>query len=159
MRWSIKPEPIEQVMINPGMAPGYRVKNHPGVVYTKNQLQVVKKDEQKPGKEAQRKFEVSKIVDKEKQKGRIHYKVRWKGYGPEWDRWLPRSQVVKEIPDIMKEFEVKPKQTVLKPAKKLPKKKDVPKPVKKAVKKTPEKKTTSTTSRSGRERKPNKKYE
>ena len=87
----------------------YRTTMHPkGPSYTKNQLQVVK-EEALPG--APKKFIVEKILEKKKEKGKIFFKIKWKGFPADKNSWEPRTQLIKDVPTLIKDFEKKTKST------------------------------------------------
>jgi Chromo (CHRromatin Organisation MOdifier) domain len=48
-------------------------------------------------------FEVDKIVDKQKQKGKSYYKRRWKGFNTENDTWQT-AQDLRNAPELLKEW-------------------------------------------------------
>ena len=80
------------------------------IAYTKNQLQVVGKNEKLPdpkmirGKPTQ--FIVEKILGKKKLKNKIYYKVKWFGYEDAKDQTFePRATLIKEIPDLIRQYE------------------------------------------------------
>jgi hypothetical protein len=82
--------------------------------YTKNQLLPVKADEQQPsatnirpvktvkGKQV---YLVEKILDKKKENNRIYFLIKWKGFPSSYNSWEPRSELIKDIPILIKEFE------------------------------------------------------
>ena len=41
----------------------------------------------------------------------VHYKIRWQGYSAKDDQWIPREELMEQIPDMVEEFDkhVKPK--------------------------------------------------
>jgi hypothetical protein len=49
-------------------------------------------------------FEVEKIIRSENRNGRKFYKVRWRGYGPDEDQWLPISRLRDNAQDLVDEF-------------------------------------------------------
>jgi len=120
IRWSKELYEIHNVIIQDGQPTMYIVRNKISsktnenkilpVGYTIQQLQVVNKivkpsDSLLSKKKALRLFEVEKIIGKEKKKGRYYYNVKFK-YDPV-PQWLPKTQLMKEIPDMIKEFDIK----------------------------------------------------
>jgi transposase InsO family protein len=49
-------------------------------------------------------YALEKIMQRRKHRGRVQYKVRWRGYGPEEDSWVP-EQEVKKFHILLREFE------------------------------------------------------
>lgn len=39
-------------------------------------------------------YEVEKILDRKKIKGRVHYLVKWMNYGEEENQWVPFTECV-----------------------------------------------------------------
>lgn len=50
-------------------------------------------------------YEVEAIVERRKTRGRVEYRVRWKGYKPSDDTWEPRASLIKQIPGMVRDFE------------------------------------------------------
>jgi hypothetical protein len=104
LRWSKTTHTITHVILNPDTPPLYQIDDNGKIAYTIYQLQVVKPNEIKPTSD---KDYAQEIVDKKKVKNVIEYKVRWeKGDFT----WMPRQQAIKELPDMVKEYELKVKQ-------------------------------------------------
>lgn len=94
---------IEQIYIRPNQPPTYRVSRIPNVAYTRNQLQLVSKKEKLPSHKLLRRHFIERIIGREMIKGRIFYKVKWIGYK---DPTLePRNILIKDVPQMIKEFE------------------------------------------------------
>jgi hypothetical protein len=119
IRYEIKPKEIKQVILQPNEPPLYLVSDAKGQTdhrqaYTKNQLLPVKADEQQPsatnirpvktvkGKQV---YLVEKILDKKKENNRIYFLIKWKGFPSSYNSWEPRSELIKDIPILIKEFE------------------------------------------------------
>jgi len=105
VRWSTKPRTITKTLMAPGTPIMYLLDNPDGspdydVLYTKNQLQVIK--EEKPKYNI---YEVSKLVAKKKEKGKIYYRVRWKGYDALSDTWEKRTNLMEDCPKLVKEYD------------------------------------------------------
>ena len=91
IRYEAKPRKIEQVYINPGQPPMYRVTGLRNVAYTKEELQVLPKNEvgrmaKTPPKKKVRQFftvnykgKVQRLVREFKAAGRTNFEVKWKG--------------------------------------------------------------------------------
>ncbi len=112
-RWDPTIRIIKDIMIEPRMPPLYLLDGNVGrhkiepVGYTKNQLQVVTKDEQYPTEEVIRgkpkTYIVQELIRKTRIKGKIYYEVRWRGF--QQTTLEPRSVLLKDVPDIVKKFE------------------------------------------------------
>jgi hypothetical protein len=121
IRWEIKPRVIKQVILQPNQPPLYLVSDDKGdtnhrQAYTKNQLLPVKDNEKAPDpklirpiakKKGQNIYVVSALIDKKKEKGKIYYKVRWRGFGPDGDTWESRTTLIEDVPHMVKEFDKK----------------------------------------------------
>ena len=84
------------------------------VGYTRNQLQVVTETEQKPTPAfntiEENRYEVEKLLDA-KNEGRTKYLlVKWKGYPRSESTWQKRTSLMKEIPQMIINFEKKQKE-------------------------------------------------
>jgi hypothetical protein len=76
------------------------------VAYTRNQLQVIDKVV-KPSEDLiskKKQMEVKEILDKKIINGRVHYLIKWNRKGEE-DSYEPRTTLINEIPDMIKEYE------------------------------------------------------
>jgi hypothetical protein len=115
IRWNPKIRTIKEDLIVPGQPPMYLLDGNVGkrhvtpVAYTKNQLQLVPEKEVPPppsvikGKPTT--YVVNKIVGKKKVKGKIFYEVNWLGYSDKDNTWESRSELIKDVPDIVAEYE------------------------------------------------------
>jgi len=80
------------------------------VAYTKNQLQVIPKNEQIPintvirGKPAT--YKVQEIVGRKKIDGKVHYQIHWVGFDDPKDyTWQARSILIEDVPDLVNAYE------------------------------------------------------
>lgn len=48
-------------------------------------------------------FQVEKVIDSKKIKGKLHYLIRWKGYSADSDTWEPENTL--SCPDLIQKFE------------------------------------------------------
>ena len=116
IRWEIKPRAIKNISVLPGQPPLYYLDDgtgNPGkTAYTKGQLLPVRPDEIKPTENEIRpirdskgpnKWIVERIVSKSKQNGRIMYEVKWAGF--ERTTLEPRTELIKDIPDMIAQYE------------------------------------------------------
>ncbi|XP_028175998.1 chromobox protein homolog 1-like [Ostrinia nubilalis] len=56
----------------------------------------------KSEKETEEEYEVEKIIDSKKIKGKLHYLIRWKGYSADSDTWEPENTL--SCPDLINKF-------------------------------------------------------
>jgi len=79
------------------------------VAYTKNQLQIVREDEEAldirliVGKPST--YVVKNIIGKKKLRGKTYYLVEWKGYPREEATWEPRERLIEDVPELVHRFE------------------------------------------------------
>ncbi|CAB3251658.1 unnamed protein product [Arctia plantaginis] len=66
----------------------------------KNKLK--KKKSEKEKNTAEEEYEVEKIVDSKRIKGKLHYLIRWKGYSANSDTWEPENTL--SCPDLINKF-------------------------------------------------------
>jgi hypothetical protein len=83
----------------------YQLDNNDQVGYTKNQLQQVDDKEELPERIADEKYVIEKLVKRFKKNNKIYFTVKWKGYTKTTDE--PRSEIIKDVPDLVKAFEDK----------------------------------------------------
>eukprot|EP01132_Coremiostelium_polycephalum_P008572 gene8571-10545_t len=114
IRWNPEVREIKQLVIKPGYPPIYLLnkgEDTDTIPYTKNQLQIVSKKEQLPDPRVVRgkpkEFIVESIVGKDVIDGLVHYLVKWKGYRSSENTWEPRKLLILDVPDIVKQFELK----------------------------------------------------
>ena len=102
IRWENKIRTITRIFLRPNQPVMYQVDNNDNVAYTKLQLQVVGDDEVQPNMEGNRLMEVKQILKKLKKKNRVYYEILW---SDDTTSEEPRTQLIKEIPDMIKDFE------------------------------------------------------
>jgi hypothetical protein len=116
VRWDPVVREITNILLQPGQPPLYQLddsKRHNGVditaAYTKKQLQVVPDDEEAPPPSVIRgkpeTYVAEKILDKKKEKNRIYYLVKWKGYPKSQATWEPNARLKDEAPKLITQFE------------------------------------------------------
>jgi len=69
----------------------------PNVSYPESEL--------RPSLDEKEKYIIQSIKSKKTIKGKIYYEIKWKGYSK--TTWEPRSELIKDIPDLIKEYELK----------------------------------------------------
>ena len=97
IRWSKQPYKISMISIRPNEHPMYLVEGLKNVAYTKNQLQVIPKDELPPHKEAVQKFIIEKIVGKRTHQGKVEVLIKWKGYDDTHNTYEPIKNIPKQF--------------------------------------------------------------
>ena len=50
-------------------------------------------------------YVVQKIIGKKKVKGKIYYRVKWKGYPDSEATWEPRKNLIEDVPILVNEYE------------------------------------------------------
>jgi hypothetical protein len=101
VRWSLKPSKIKFISLRPDQPVLYELDNVKSNFFTRNQLQLIEDDEKLP---VARKQEVVKILKKFKKNGRVAYTIKFDD-GDIEDQF--RTKLIKEIPDLIAEFEKK----------------------------------------------------
>lgn len=102
IRWETEPTEIEEVTLRPNQPPLYITKKYPTVGYTKNQLQVVPKQENKPSASTQIKYIVEDILKQKRVKGKLYYLVKWYKYSE--TTWELAKNIKEDVPEIVKAF-------------------------------------------------------
>lgn len=115
IRFGIPIRTVKQFIISPGFPPLYlldddKAKNGIDIsaAYTRNQLLVVQEPEEPISQSVIRgnpKYIIEKLIDKRKEKGKIQYKVKWKNYPESQSTWEPKSQLIKDVPKLVAEFD------------------------------------------------------
>lgn len=105
IKWDPKIRTVTHQLLKPSLPPMYMVSGVNNASYTKNQLQVVDKDEKDPDPSVLRKkpstYVMKKIIDVKVIKGKKMYKVLWKGF-PNDPTWEPEGKI---HPDLIQDFE------------------------------------------------------
>ena len=104
-RWEKEVRTVDQFLLLPGNPPLYKISGIHNATYTKNQLQIVPENEKLPSQKHQKVFIVEKIIGKRKNKNKIEYLVKWKGYPASQNTYEPRTSLIKDIPEMITEFE------------------------------------------------------
>lgn len=108
VRWDRVTREISKVILKPDFPPLYLLNNDKNTAYTKNQLQLVSKNEktfkQKPTED---RYEVQKLLDRKVKNKVIYYLVLWRGYPKSQATWQKRSELIKDVPNLIKSFDEK----------------------------------------------------
>jgi hypothetical protein len=102
IRFNPKIRTVTQRLLRPGQPPMYLLDTKPGekiIAYTKNQLQVVSGNDTLPDpnkviRGKPKHYIVDEILDKKKEKNRIFYLVKWKGFKE--TTWEPRAKLLED---------------------------------------------------------------
>ena len=113
IRWDPKIKMVKQCILIPGQPPMYLLNDFKAfpVAYTKSQLQLVSENEEYPShkilknKNEDKKYKIEKILDRKYINGKIHYKIKWMGYPTSDSTYEPRSVLLKEVPEMIKEYD------------------------------------------------------
>ncbi len=119
VRYDLKPRTVMKTLMSPGSPIMYLLDDGKGgtdynTAYTKSQLQQIPANEKlKPAEQVVRgqkdkgvkKYVIEELLERKKVKNKIMFVVKWKGFK---DTTLePRSNLIKDVPDLVKEFEAK----------------------------------------------------
>jgi hypothetical protein len=115
IRWNPKPRVIRQLNLSPGQPPTYLLDGSHGtekvenVAYTRNQLQVIPENEQLPPTSVIRgkpqHYIVEKIIGMKKIRGKIFYRVKWKGFPEDESTLEPRSRLIEDVPKVVEAYD------------------------------------------------------
>jgi hypothetical protein len=109
IRYDTTVRTIEDIILNLGSVPLYKVSGINDVAYTKNQLQKVDDNEEAPDKDIlkgqAKSYIVERIVDKKKEKGRIYYLVKWFGFPTSSNTWQTAKILREDVPDMVDAYE------------------------------------------------------
>jgi hypothetical protein len=115
IRWDPKERVIRQANLEPGQPPLYLLDGPYGtlkvdrVYYTKNQLQVIPKNEKLPPTSVIRgqpeHYIVEKIIGRKKIRNGIFYKIKWKGYDEKDSTWESRVDLLQTVPKLVNDYE------------------------------------------------------
>ena len=50
-------------------------------------------------------FEIERLSDRKKEKGRVVFRVKWKGYPESESTWEPRAKLMQEVPHLVSTYE------------------------------------------------------
>lgn len=104
-RFENKIRKVTQIFIRPAAPPMYKV-DEIDIGYTRNQLQIVGKNEVQPETNANKFKNVSTLVGRKKISNLIHFNCVWTDGSKSWQ---PRSLLVEYIPILVREYEKKNK--------------------------------------------------
>lgn len=102
LRWDKTPRKIEMLSLRPNQPPMYLISGVPNVAYTKEQLQVIDKNEKQPPKEAIDKYIIENIINKKVKNKKVYYLVKWKDYDINEATWEPKENIPE---NIIKDYE------------------------------------------------------
>ncbi|CAG9561238.1 unnamed protein product [Danaus chrysippus] len=112
------------------------VKGTPRKSLTNKSKQTKKKKSEKVNKKdaEEEEYEVEKIMDSKKIRGKLHYLIRWKGYSADSDTWEPSDTL--SCPDLISKYNDGKENSKSSPTKKASKRKGAKKESKSPPKKT-----------------------
>ena len=116
IRWDPVVRTITNIILHPNQPPFYQLddkKRKNGIdvtaMYTKKQLQVVPEGEETPSTSVIRGtptgYRVEKLLQKKKEKNRIYFLVKWRGFPDSQATWELRTELNESVPELVKEFE------------------------------------------------------
>ena len=105
IRWDTTIRTVISPLIMENQPIMYKISGKDHVAYTRNQLQLVNDNEQKPPDSMSKKFVVEMILEKKKIKNKIHYLVKWKNYGDQYNTYEPLTDLSIDVPEIVKKYE------------------------------------------------------
>ena len=112
VRWSKKHHTITDVVIKPQSPPLYILDDDETTAYTKNQLQVVEKNELGPDEKAiarvgknkgVKTYNVEDIMGSKMVNGKKYYFVKWIGFAK--PTYEPAKTIKEDVPELVKAYE------------------------------------------------------
>ena len=109
LRWTVGTHTIIKVVVRAGSPPLYKVDGI-NAMFPREQLKLASKVKAGKDEATGGKFIPERIVDKKvmkknpKEKRRVHYKIRWKGYDSKGDTWESHAKFNRDRPDLVKAF-------------------------------------------------------
>jgi hypothetical protein len=104
LRWDKTPRKIEMLSLRPNQPPMYLITGINNVAYTKQQLQVIDKNEKQPPKEAIDKYIIENIINKKVKNKKVYYLIKWKDYDVKEATWELKENIPK---NVIEEYEKK----------------------------------------------------
>jgi hypothetical protein len=104
VKWSLKPVRIEHIQLMPNQPPLYKIEGRTAL-YTRGQLQLVSEHDKLPPASVQERYAIDKLVKQIKKAGKLFYEVKWKGYDSKDNTIESREQLIKDVPQLVEEFE------------------------------------------------------
>ena len=116
IRWNREPRTIMRVLIKPAYPIMYLLDDSKDktkeerVARTRKQLQLIPDKEIYPNAKellkdkAPKQYLVEKIIDNKMMKGELYLLVKWAGYSSKHNTYEPAKQLVKDIPDKVKQY-------------------------------------------------------
>jgi hypothetical protein len=95
LRWENKNRKVEQILLRPNQPPMYLISGIKNASYTKQQLQIIPKDEKLYNIESITKFKIEKLVKTRKYKNKIQYLVKWLNYSDKDNTWENEENIPK----------------------------------------------------------------
>lgn len=110
IRWSKDVKTVKYIFLIPNQPPMYKLDGVPNVLYTKNQLQLVNEEPEKiepVAENDENRFEVEKILERKKSGRSFQYLIKWRGYPKSEATWEKKSELMKDIPQLVEKFDKK----------------------------------------------------
>lgn len=110
IRWDLKETVVSKILMKPMTPILYIVESEPGVGYTRNQLQLVKhsfKKQENTTDYVENRFTVKKLLDRKIINGLVKFLVHWEGFKKSESTWERRTNLIHDIPQMIKAFELK----------------------------------------------------
>ena len=104
IKYAIKPVRIELVKMSPDNPPLYGLEGKTALYSREVLIPVDDSKIKMPPKHLQAKHVVEKLIGKKKINGKVYFLVKWEG---EPETWEPRTTLIKEIPDLIKQYDSK----------------------------------------------------
>jgi len=110
IRWAPDPKKIINVILRPESPPLYHLEGMDKNVFTQNQLQTVRADEQEPpaarikGTSHIKQYRIKALLDRRGTGRNIEYQVQWYGY-PDRTNWQPKNHLMKTHKNLIEAYD------------------------------------------------------